>query len=153
VCSPDRTAGLETDATRLLPSTAVAPTTSPVTRRAAVVLILLGLAMLPWLIVLHTSLPATAQAAHWALAWTGLDTLEAVGLLSTGLLFRRGDNRACLTAAATAMLLLVDAWFDTMTAARGADLTSAMIMALGAELPLAAACAALAVRTFPRSNQ
>ncbi|MDH6113703.1 hypothetical protein P3T36_007225 [Kitasatospora sp. MAP12-15] len=119
-------------------------------RRVATALTVLGLAMIPWLFVLHTGLPATAQASHWAWTWTGLDTLEAIGLLSTGLLLRRGDQRACLTAAATSTLLLIDAWFDTMTATPGTDLLTAELMAAFVELPLAAACATLAIRTFPR---
>ncbi|WP_329569496.1 hypothetical protein [Kitasatospora sp. NBC_01266] len=122
-------------------------------RRAATVLTVLGLAMVPWLFFLHTGLPGTAQAAHWAWAWTGLDSLEALGLLSTGLLLRRGDQRACLAAAATATLLLVDAWFDTMTAAPGSDLIASALMAVGAELPLAVLCGVLAVRSLPRQVQ
>ncbi|MEU4799551.1 hypothetical protein [Streptomyces sp. NPDC023327] len=121
-------------------------------RAAAGGLIGLGLAMVPWLIVLHTWLPGTAESARWAWAWTGLDCLEAAGMLATGVLLRRGDPRGALTAAATATLLLVDAWFDTMTAAPGADLTSALLMAACAELPLAVTCAVLAVRTCSRAG-
>ncbi|MGW5048864.1 hypothetical protein [Streptomyces griseoluteus] len=116
------------------------------------VLLGLGLAMIPWVVYLHTSLPATAEAPHWAWAWTGLDVLEALGLGATGLLLRRGDARASLTAMAASALLVVDAWFDTMTAAPGADLASAVAMALCAEIPLAAACALLAWRGFPRTR-
>ncbi|NUS17907.1 MAG: hypothetical protein HOY69_42010, partial [Streptomyces sp.] len=71
-----------------------------------------GLALLPWLYVLATGLPATATAAHWPVAWVGLDALEALGLIATGLLAARGDRRHALAAAATATLLVVDAWFD-----------------------------------------
>ncbi|WP_328537500.1 hypothetical protein [Streptomyces sp. NBC_00344] len=110
----------------------------------------LGLAMIPWVVYLHTSLAATAHASHWAWTWTGLDALEALGLVSTGLLLRRWDARMSLTAMATSALLVVDAWFDTMTAAPGADLLSAIAMAVCAELPLAAACALVAWRGFPR---
>ncbi|MCX4745772.1 hypothetical protein OG455_09590 [Kitasatospora sp. NBC_01287] len=124
-----------------------------VPRRVATVLTVLGVAMIPWLFFLHTGLPATDQAAHWAWTWTGLDSLEAAGLFATGLLLRRGDPRACLAAAATATLLLVDAWFDTMTAAPGSDLASSILMAVFAELPLAALCATLAVRGFPRAER
>jgi len=73
-----------------------------------------------------------------------------IGALLPGLLLRRGDCRACLTAAATSALLLVDAWFDTMTAAPGPDFELAVLMAVFAELPLAVACAVLATRAFPR---
>lgn len=118
-------------------------------RQAGWALTAAGLAMVPWLFVLAVSLPAHATAQHWSVAWVGLDSLEALGLTCTGLLMRRRDPRASLTAAATAVLLLVDAWFDVLTAAPGADRTIAALMAGGAELPIAALCAYLAMRLFP----
>ncbi|MEU1669455.1 hypothetical protein ABZ547_38950 [Streptomyces sparsogenes] len=111
-----------------------------------------GAALLPWLVVLATTLPPTARVGHWNAAWAGLDALEALGLLATGLLRRRGDGRHRLTAAATCALLVVDAWFDTVTAAPGAELYAAVAMAVCAELPLAAVCAALALRKAPGAD-
>lgn len=93
---------------------------------------------------------ATATAAHWPVAWVGLDALEALGLIATGFLAARGDRRHALAAAATATLLVVDAWFDTTTAAPGGDFATAVAMALGAELPLAALCGRLALRALSR---
>jgi len=114
------------------------------------VLVACGLALLPWLVVLANGLPATTTASHWCTAWIGLDTMEAVGLLTTGLLAVRGKPLHVLTAIATAMLLSVDAWFDTMTAAPGADQISAVAMAFCAELPLAVVCVVMAARGFAR---
>jgi hypothetical protein len=111
-----------------------------------------GAAMIPWLFVLAAELPAQTTAVHWNTVWVGLDSLEALGLASTGLLLRRQDSRAGLTAAATATLLAVDAWFDVLTSAPGADRAVAIAMAVGAELPMAALCAYLAVRLHPRSG-
>lgn len=108
-----------------------------------------GLAMVPWLFVLAVSLPGRATAQHWGVAWVGLDSLEALGLTCTGVLMRRRDPRASLTAAATAILLLVDAWFDILTSSPGADRLIATLMAAGAELPIAVLCLLLAVRLFP----
>lgn len=112
-----------------------------------------GLAMIPWLFVLAATLPARTTAAHWSTVWVGLDSLEAFGLIGTGLLLRRRDPRASLTSAATAVLLAVDAWFDVLTAAPGADRLTAITMAAGAELPLSAMCAVLALRLFPRPER
>ncbi|MFI5682086.1 hypothetical protein [Streptomyces cellulosae] len=109
-------------------------------------LVVCGLVLLPWLYVLATGLPDAATAAHWPVAWVGLDALEAVGLIATGVLAARGDRRHPLAATAAATLLVIDAWFDTTTAAAGSDLVTAAAMALCAELPLAALCAWLAVR-------
>jgi hypothetical protein len=113
-------------------------------------LIATGAVMLPWLGYLAMSLPGTAQAAHWATAWTGLDALEIAGLVGSGLLLRRPGPQAraavSATAAATAALLLVDAWFDVTTAATSQDLTSAIVLAVLAELPMATLLATLAWR-------
>ncbi|MBB4785648.1 hypothetical protein [Streptomyces rapamycinicus] len=109
------------------------------------VLLVSGAALVPWLYVLARTLPSTARVGHWNVAWVGLDALEALGLLATAALRRRGDDRHRLTAAATGALLVVDAWFDTVTAAPGGELAAALAMALGAELPLAAVCTALAL--------
>jgi hypothetical protein len=105
-----------------------------------------GLGMIPWLVYLAVSLPASPVAWHWPAAWTGLDAMEAAGLLSTGILLLRRDPRACLTAAGTAALLLADAWFDVTTAPPGAGALSSLLMAVLAELPAAALCTAIAVR-------
>lgn len=109
------------------------------------VLLASGAALVPWLYVLARTVPSTAQVGHWNTAWVGLDALEALGLLSTAALRGRGDDRYRLTAAATGALLVVDAWFDTVTAAPGGELAVAVAMAACAELPLAALCTALAL--------
>ncbi|WP_206311719.1 hypothetical protein [Streptomyces sp. DASNCL29] len=112
-------------------------------------LLVSGAALVPWLYVLARTLPSTARVGHWNVAWVGLDALEALGLLATAALRRRGGGAAAtrhrLTAAATGALLVVDAWFDTVTAAPGSELAAAVALALCAELPLAAVCPALAL--------
>jgi hypothetical protein len=109
-----------------------------------------GAGLIPWLVVLATSLPASTRAWNWSTAWVGLDSLEAVGLLSTGVLLIRRDLRYCLTAAATAALLLVDAWFDVTTSAPGSSRLLAIAMAVVIELPVSAVCATLAARGLTR---
>lgn len=109
-----------------------------------------GLAMIPWLFVLAVRLPPTARAQHWPAAWVGLDMMEALGLVTTGVLLRLRDERRCLTAAATAALLVVDAWFDVTTSTPGADHLTALLLAVFLEIPIASLCAALALRTVSR---
>jgi hypothetical protein len=113
-------------------------------------LIAAGLAMIPWLFALAVQLPSSTRAQHWSTAWVGLDAMEALGLLTTGVLVRLRDERRSLAAAATATLLLVDAWFDVTTSAPGTDHLMALLLAVFLEVPIASACAVLAVRTFPR---
>ncbi|WP_432141637.1 hypothetical protein [Streptomyces sp. bgisy084] len=100
-----------------------------------------GLVLLPWLGYLAGTLPP-AEAA----AWVTLDTLEAAALLLTGTRLLRGDPRHRTPAAAAALLLLTDACLDLATATPGTELTTALAMAIGAELPLATLCATLATR-------
>ncbi|WP_412542600.1 hypothetical protein R8Z50_08940 [Longispora sp. K20-0274] len=120
--------------------------TSRASRRIGHLLVASGLGLLPWMFVLVAGLSAVATAPRWPAAWIGLDILEAAGLIGTGLLTARGDRRHALAAAATAALLVVDAWFDTMTATSNSDLWAAIAMALCPELPLAAVCGWLAMR-------
>ena len=116
--------------------------------------VLAGLAMIPWVCYLSATLPADARVAHWSLAWAGVDSGEALALFATGRFLLRRDNRCVLTAVGTAVLLLVDAWFDVTSAAPGPDLATAIVMAVFAEIPIALVCAVLAARVlrtpFPR---
>ena len=105
-----------------------------------------GLAMIPWLVALGWFLPRTATAPHWNFVWVGLDGLEAAGLLATGRLMSRGDRRYTITATLTGTALLIDAWFDVLTAASRSDLLVALLMACVAELPVSAVCFLVALR-------
>jgi len=105
-----------------------------------------GAGLLPWLVYLAVSLPASPVAWHWPAAWAGLDGMEAAGLACTGVLMLRRDPRSRLTAAATAALLIADAWFDVTTAPPGSGELTSLLMAVLAELPTAALCAWLACR-------
>ena len=114
-------------------------------RRARLVALTVGGFLLPWCVVLAVALPATAQAQHWALAWTGLDGAEAAAALATAMVLARGDRRASLPAAAGGTLLLIDAWFDVCTSAPGAEHAMALAEAAFIEIPLAIAAWWLAI--------
>ncbi|SHL03117.1 hypothetical protein [Actinacidiphila paucisporea] len=95
-----------------------------------------GVLLIPWLAVL---------AGVAAPGWVALDVLEAIGLLATGVLALGTKPALVPVAAATAAALLLDASVDLATS-QGPALLAAVTMALLAELPLAAACAVLALR-------
>ncbi|MCX5302599.1 MULTISPECIES: hypothetical protein [Streptomyces] len=116
------------------------------TPRTATVLTGAGLALLPWVVVLARTMPQTTEVSHWSTAWIGLDLMLAAGLTGTGVLLRRRDPRASPLAAATAALLVMDAWFDVTTSAGTGGQGMALLLAAGAELPLAVACAVVAGR-------
>jgi hypothetical protein len=121
-------------------------------RRARRAALAVGGFLVPWCVVLSVTLPRTAQAQNWSLAWTGLDAAEAVAALATAALLARDDSRACLTAAAGGALLMVDAWFDVCTSAPGLEHTLAVTQAALVELPLACAAGWLAVRLSRRTR-
>jgi hypothetical protein len=106
--------------------------------------------MLPWMWLLGCFLPGTTTVAHWNVAWLGLDALEAIGLVTTGQLIARGDRRYGITATLTGTALLVDAWFDMLTATSQSGLLTAVAMAGLIELPLSCLCFFLSFRAVPR---
>jgi hypothetical protein len=108
-----------------------------------------GLAMIPWVFILACSLPPAIRVTHWSIAWAGLDALEALGLMTTGVALIGRYSWLCLPAAVTATLLVIDAWFDITTSAPGPAATVAVAMAVFPELPMAGLCAVLAIRHAP----
>ena len=148
-----------TTAPRITPSPADGPVTEYPARAApgdrrlrwlARALVVAGLGMIPWLVLLATQLPASTVACHWSTAWVGLDAMETVGLLATGTLLLRRDQRCCLAATVTGTLIFVDAWFDVTTSAPGPAQLTAILMAAFIEVPVSALCAALALKLVPR---
>ena len=97
-----------------------------------------GVLLLPWTGVLVEQLHGHAGARSFAASWVGLDVLEAVCLLSVAQLTRRRHRATSPAAAATAAILCMDAWFDTMSAAPQLPYAEALAMACFVELPLAA---------------
>jgi hypothetical protein len=114
--------------------------------RESRLLALCALLLLPWIVVLAATLPAHTVARNWSTAWAGFDLLLAAMLAGTAWLRRTGDPRAGALAGASAAMLVVDAWFDTSTAALGSDVVLAWCSAVFVELPLAVLCARIALR-------
>jgi hypothetical protein len=102
-------------------------------------LALIALGLVPWALWLATVLPSHEVAEHWDIAWAGFDLILAAAILATAVsAWRHGPFlQACAASAGT--LLVVDAWFDLLTSG-GRNLTYAIVLAAGAELPLAAVC-------------
>lgn len=94
------------------------------------------LVMVPWTVNLALTLPRNYVAQNWDTTWVGFDVLLLVMLLSTAVLGWLRRQMLVLTAFATGVLLLCDAWFDVMTA-QTHDRTLSLTTALVVELPLA----------------
>jgi hypothetical protein len=102
--------------------------------------------MLPWVAGLVFILPTRHEAAHYGASWIGFDLALCGMLLRTGWLAQKGREHIELTAAMTGTLLLVDAWFDVVTADSHRELALALLLAVCGEIPLAAFCLWIAGR-------
>lgn len=105
-----------------------------------------AVALVPWVVLLVSALPAAHRVTNWAAAWVGLDVaLVAMLVTLAACVWRRsGWIEPAATAAAT--LLFVDAWFDITTASSATGLARPLGAALVIEVPLGVACLALARR-------
>jgi len=97
-----------------------------------------ALFLVPWAFWLSRALPATHTARHWDVAWAGFDLALALALAWSAVSAIRHSPWLAAAASATGTLLLVDAWFDTLTARSGGEFAVAAAEAAFVELPLAA---------------
>lgn len=113
---------------------------TPVPRWVAPFFLVVGVGLVLWTIWIAYDLPRRHVARHWDVAWAGFDVMMAALLLVTAYGAARRAVWLQSAAAASATMLVCDAWFDIVTSGRGADL--AMSLASGAiiELPLAIIC-------------
>jgi hypothetical protein len=95
------------------------------------------IALIPWTITLAVTLPPHYVASHWRLTWVGLDTAMAFFLARTAWLTYRRRRGVVITAVITGTLLLVDAWFDVVTATGRSDRLVSLATAVFGNIPLA----------------
>jgi hypothetical protein len=112
--------------------------------RLAPLLLLAAALLLPWVAYLVLTLPSEQEAAHWDVAWAGFDVALAAALAAVAVAALRRSAWLEGAASAAATLLVVDAWFDALTARTHMELAVALGEALVVELPLAVLCLLLA---------
>jgi hypothetical protein len=112
-----------------------------------VVFTLIGLALLPWSLFLLQSLNPHHETRRWDLAWSGFDSALALSFLLTAFAAWRRSPWVGACAAATGTLLVTDAWFDIVLESHADELRQSILLAVFAELPLAALCFWIAYRT------
>jgi len=106
-------------------------------RWVAPLYLLLAVCLLPWIVYVAWSLPSRSASSSWDVAWAGFDAGLFATLAATGWAAWRHAWWVQTGAVATATLLVVDVWFDVVTASGGA-LAVAIVEAVLVELPLAA---------------
>jgi hypothetical protein len=125
--------------------TPVDPPGRPVPRWVGPVFFGLVVVAIPWVALLWTWLPARDVSSHYRLAWVGFDVLLVLMLARTGWVAWHGRDHVELPAVCAATLLVVDAWFDVLTASSRAGFVQAVLLAVLVELPLAGVCVWIAV--------
>jgi hypothetical protein len=97
--------------------------------------------LIPWIVLLFADTSEQfGVAKHWRLVWGGFDCFLLLGFALTAYRIATRSPRGVITAAATGTMLLVDAWFDILTARRPTAQLTAILMAVFAEIPCALIC-------------
>jgi hypothetical protein len=94
-------------------------------------------ALLPWIVFLAVTLPRHQYDRHYRAAWVGFDIILVIAITRTAYLAFRLDPRVQFPATATAVLLLVDAWFDVTTSGSRTQTLEALLLAVLVEIPAA----------------
>jgi hypothetical protein len=113
------------------------PRVAPAPRWVAPLYLTLAVLLLPWIGYLAVARPAEFGLGHHRVAWVGLDVMEALALALTARLAYRRSTWVDIAATSAGVLLIVDAWFDLMTATPGWMLAQSIAAAVLLELPLA----------------
>jgi hypothetical protein len=128
------------------PENAVITDDARAVRWAGPLFTLFALIMVPWTVYIGESLPRRQLSPHYDVSWAGFDVMLLATLAATGYLALRRSRYLAMAATATAVLLVVDAWFDLMTTPEG-QIAQSIVLAAVVELPLAAVCVWLSLHT------
>ena len=96
------------------------------------------LVLIPWIVYLAFALPDDYLVHDWTATWVGFDLLLLALMAATVVFGMLRRQLMLLTAFATGMLLVCDAWFDLMTAGSNDFSVSRVLTAALGDLPLAA---------------
>jgi hypothetical protein len=107
-----------------------------VRERRVALMVVSAAVLVPWIVYLGATLPRVYVAYNWDRTWVGFDVLLLAMMVATAVLGYLRRQLLVVTAFATGILLICDAWFDVMTA-HGDDRTWSVVTAVAVELPLA----------------
>ncbi len=102
--------------------------------------LILALVLSGWIVVLGVTLPHRGVLEHQDVVWVGFDVGLLVGMVATAWAALRRNRFLPVASAATASLLLMDAWFDVVGSPTRMQAMEALAMALLVELPLSGLC-------------
>jgi len=128
------------------PENAVLADDTRAVRWAGPLFALFALVMVPWTVYVGESLPRRQLSPHYDASWAGFDIMLLAALAATAYFALRRSRYLSMAATATAVLLVVDAWFDLMTTPSG-QIVQSIVLAAVVELPLAGVCIWLSLHT------
>lgn len=121
-------------------------------RRALQIFVVASCLLAPWILLLSRTLPASHLEHKWNPAWVGFDGGLWLALALTAYAGWRRSEWVVIAATVSGTLLMVDAWFDIMTAGQGWEYLMAYLAAFFVELPLAALAFWTAYRVVKRHD-
>jgi hypothetical protein len=101
------------------------------------IFVLASLFLVPWTVFMSQYLPAKHLDHNWNIAWVGFDIGLLTSLLMTYYFGLRRSGWVVATSASAGTFLLIDAWFDCLTAKNGWESLLSLSTAAVFELPLA----------------
>ena len=104
--------------------------------------------VIPWVALLTAQLHGGATRRSLGSSWIGLDLIEIVGLLVVGSMLRRRHRATSPVAAATAAVLILDAWFDLMSSTPRLAYVQSLLLAFLIEIPFAVLLICVASQTL-----
>jgi hypothetical protein len=96
--------------------------------------------LVPWTVIIFDSLRNRALAEHWRLVWGGFDCFLVLAFALTAYRIITRSPRGAIAATATGTMLLIDAWFDVLTARGTQNFLTSVTMAVFAEIPCSIIC-------------
>ncbi len=93
--------------------------------------------LIPWTILLAYLLPPRYISHNWDIAWAGFDIFMAILFALTAYFAVKRSRYSSISATMLGTVLLIDAWFDVLTAKPGIAENRSILEAVIIELPLA----------------
>jgi len=92
--------------------------------------------LVPWTVLLSQVLPSDHLDRRWNLSWSGFDLGLILSLGLTAYLGLRKSGWVIIPATVAGTLLLIDAWFDCLTALPGWEYIVSLSLAAFVEVPM-----------------
>ncbi|MDQ6938332.1 MAG: hypothetical protein M3140_11600 [Actinomycetota bacterium] len=119
----------------------------PLPRWFAALVALAATGLIPWIVYLAVDLPEESRVANYDVGWIGFDVAMFAVLVAVTVTAVRRTVWVEPLATIAATMLVIDAWFDVVSAPTSADRLLAVASAVVVELPLALICAWVAQNT------